>query len=179
LDTPDLLARWNRPETPPVGSVQVASIMFPTDFLGGTIPPFKSGRKRIALPLAPPRHAIEIGVFYSLEDPPTIRTEMNNSGGTFIGHMSLPGGENVVVAAREVPFEAAAIPLAYERGRVGHALSAAPKVGEAIDNCGVVMLLDKPADGQIVTLAEINGITIKRNCRGALHAAAPTIRDVR
>jgi hypothetical protein len=115
LGTPNLLrpARWKRPETPPVGSVQVASIMFPTDFLGGTIPPFESGRKRIALPLAPPRHAIEIGVFYSLEDPSTIRTEMNNAGGTFIGHMSLPSGENVAVAAREVPFEVAAIPLGF------------------------------------------------------------------
>ena len=47
--TPNLLkpARWKRPETPAVGVVQVASIAFPTDFLGGTIPPFKSRRKRI------------------------------------------------------------------------------------------------------------------------------------
>ncbi len=63
LGTPKLppLARWKRPETPSVGVAQVASIMFPTDFLGGTIPPFKSGPKRIAVTLAPPRHAIEVG----------------------------------------------------------------------------------------------------------------------
>jgi hypothetical protein len=166
LGTPNLLkpARWKRPETPSVGVAQVASIMFPTDFLEGSIPPFKSGRKRIALPLGQPRHAIEIGIFYSREDPSTIRTEMNNAGGAFIGHMSLPGGENVVVAAREVPFETTAIPLASEWERVGPALSGAPKVGESIDNCGAVLLLDRPADGQVVTLAEINGITIERNC---------------
>lgn len=166
LGTPELLkpARWKRPETPSVGVAQVASIVFLTDFLGGTIPPFRSGRKRIALPLAPPRHAIEIGVFYSFEDPLTIRTEMNNAGGTFIGHMSLPGGENVAVAAREISFEVEAIPLASEWERVGHALSGAPMVGQAIDNCGAVLLRYRPADGQVVVLAEINGIKIKRNC---------------
>jgi hypothetical protein len=116
------------------------------------------------LPLAPPRHAIEIGVFYSFEDPSTIRTEMNNAGGTFIGDMSLPGGENVAVVAREISFEVAVIPLASEWEQVGHALSGAPKVGQAIANCGAVLLRDRPADGQIVVLAEINGITLKRNC---------------
>ena len=47
LGTPKLPppARWKRPETPSVGVAQVASIMFPTDFLGGTIPPFKSGHQ--------------------------------------------------------------------------------------------------------------------------------------
>ena len=63
LGTPNLLkpARWKRPETPAVGVVQVASIAFPTDFLGGTIPPFKSGRKRITLPLAPPELSLNLG----------------------------------------------------------------------------------------------------------------------
>lgn len=165
LGTPNLLrpVRWKRPETPRVGVAQVAAILFPTDFLGGTIPPFKPAKKRIALPLAPPRHAIEVGVFFSREDPWIIRTEMNKAGGTFIGHMSLPGGENVAIAAREVPFEPAAIPLASEWGRTGHALSGAPEVGEARDNCSAVLLGKKPADEQVVVLAEINGITIKRN----------------
>lgn len=166
LGTPNILppVRWKRPETPSVGVAHVASIMFPTDFLGGTIPPFKSGRKRIALPLAAPGQAIEIGVFYSLEDPSTIRTEINKAGGTFIGHMSLPGGENVAVVARETPFEAQAIPAAAEWARTIRPLSGAPNSGDAIDNCGAVLLRDRPADGQTVLLAEINGIRIKRNC---------------
>ena len=146
------------------GGAQVASILFPTDFLGGTIPPFKSGRKRIALPLAPPRHAIEVGVFYSHAEPSIIRTEMSNSGGTFIGHMNLPGGENVAVAAREVPFEPSAIPLTSAGG--WHALSGAPKVGEVIENCGAA-LHNMPAHGEVVVLVEFNGITVKRTGQGA------------
>jgi hypothetical protein len=166
LGTPKLppLARWKRPETPPTGFAQVASIMFPTGFLCGTIPPFKPGQKRIALPLAPPGHAIEIGIFYSREDPSTVKAGLSSAGGKSIGYMSLPGGEHVIVAAREVPFEAAAIPLAHGLESVGHALSGAPKAGEVIDNCGAVLLLNRPADGEIVTLAEINGVTTKRNC---------------
>ncbi len=109
------------------------------------------------MPLAPPRHAIEIVVFYSRQEPSTIKAGLNNAGVKSISYMSLPGGENVVVAAREVTFEAAAIPLASEWERVGHALSGAPEIGEVIDNCGAVMLRDRPADGQIVALAEING----------------------
>jgi hypothetical protein len=165
LGTPSLLkpARWKRPETPRVGVAQVAAILFPSDFLGGIIPPFKPGKKRIALPLAPPRHAIEVGVFFSREDPWIIRTEMDKASGTFIGHMSLPGGESVAIAAREVSFEPAAIPLASEWARTGHALSGAPEIGEARDNCSAVLMHYRPADGQVIVLAEINGITIKRN----------------
>jgi hypothetical protein len=164
LGTPKLppRARWERPETPSVGVAQVASIMFPTDFLGGNIPPFKSGPKRVPVLLAPPRHAIEVGLFYSRADPPTIRTEINNAEGRCIGYFSLPGGENVAVAARVVPFNAALTPSASKGA--WHALSGAPKDDEVIENCGGVALLHMPADGQIVTLAEINGVTIKRNC---------------
>lgn len=68
----------------------------------------------------------------------------------------------MAVAARVVPFDAALIPSASEG--VGHALSGAPKPGEVIENCGGVLLHHIPANGQIVTLAEINGVTIKRNC---------------
>jgi hypothetical protein len=85
------------------------------------------------------------------------------AGRTPIGYMSLPGGENVGVAAREVPFDSALIPPISEPGRTRHALSGAPRAGEVIDNRGAVLLHHKPADGQIVTLAEINGITIKGN----------------
>ena len=123
LGTPKLLplARWKRPETPSVGVAQVASIMFPTDFLCGTIPPFKSGPQRVAVALAPPRHAIEIGLFYSRADPSTIRTEINNAEGRCcIGYFSLPGGENVAVAARVVPFDNAALIPSASKG-VGHA----------------------------------------------------------
>jgi hypothetical protein len=145
-----------------VGISQVASILFPTDFLGGIIYPFKPGRNRFALPMAPPGHAIEVGTYYSREEPSTIKASLIIAGSTPIGYMSLPGGENVIFAAHVVHFDAALIPSASKG--VGHALSGAPKVGEVIDNCGAVLLHDIPADGQIVILAEINGITIKRNC---------------
>jgi hypothetical protein len=157
--------RWKRPETPSVGTAHVASIMFPTDFLGGTINPFKSlksDQKRFALPLAPSGHAIEVGIFFSFEDLLTIKDRMRNAGGTFISCVALPGGENVAVTARQIPFNPDRIPLASERGRVGWPSSGAPKVGEAIDNCGTI-LFDRPAEGQPALLAEINGITIKRN----------------
>lgn len=106
--------RWKRPTTPAVGAIQVASILFPTDFLRGTIPPFKPGRKRIALPLAAPGHAIEIGIFYSHDEPLVVKTNLSNIGGTTLGYISLSSGENVTIAARGVPFEPTAIPLLYE-----------------------------------------------------------------
>ena len=163
LGTPKLppLARWKRPETPSVGVVQVASIMFPTDFLRGTIPPFKSGLKRLPITLAPPGHAIEVGLFYSRADPPTTRTELENAERSCLDYFSLPSGENVALAWCVIPFDPALIPPPSKG--VGHALSGAPKPGEAIENCGGVAY-SIPPDGQMLTLVEINGATIKRNC---------------
>jgi hypothetical protein len=160
--TPHLppLMRWKRPETPSMGLAQVASILFPTDFLGGSIHPFKPGRKRLALPMAPPHHAIEIGVFYSREEALSIKALLVEARSTPIGYISLPGGENVAVAARQVPFDSANIRPPSQGVR--HALSGAPKPGESIDACGV-LLHHEPANGEIVTLGEINGITIKGN----------------
>lgn len=163
--------RWKRPATPSVGVVQVASILFPTDFLRGRIPPFQPCRKRIALPLAPPGHAIEIGVFYSRDEPSAAKTNLNKAGGTSLGYFSLPDGENVVIAAREVPFKPEAIPQLYEWGRIGYALSGAPEVGTSIDNCGATMLHHKPMDGEIATLAEINGLTIGSESESIINAS--------
>jgi hypothetical protein len=158
--------RWIRPETPSVGAAHVASILFPTDFLDGTIKPFKplnkQDQKRIALPLAPSGHAIEVGVFFSFEDPLTIIVR-SDAGDTCIGYRSLPGGEYVAFAAREVPFNPASILPASDLGRAFQALSGAPKVSEAIDNCSAILLHDNPADGEAAFLVEINGATIKRN----------------
>lgn len=159
--------RWKRPTTPSTGSVQVASILFPTDFLLGRIPPFKTGRKRIAWPLASPHHAIEIGVFYSFDDPLAIRTNLNNAGGTFIGYMNLPNRENVAIAAREVPFDHAIVSGTLELGHTGHALSGAPAIGEVNKNSSALMFHHRPADGEMATLAEINGIRIKRDTEGS------------
>jgi hypothetical protein len=168
LGTAEVLlpVRWKRPLTPSVGVVQVASILFPTDFLRGTIPAFKSGRKRVALLLASPHHAIEIGVFYSFDEPSIIRINLNNAKGKFIGYMSLPNGENVVIAAREVPFDPAIISGTLELGCAGHLLSGAPAVGEVNKNSSALMLHHRPADGEMATLAEINGIPVKRDNQG-------------
>lgn len=163
--------RWKRPTTPPVGAVQVASILFPTDFLLGSIPPFEPGRKRIALPLARSGHAIEIGVFYSRDCPSIIKNDLNNAGTTSLGYMSLPSGEHVVIAAREVPFDPSTIPQLYKWGRIGHALSGALAVGEVINNCGAAMLHHKPANGEVATLAEINGVATRRKSRRLIKAS--------
>jgi hypothetical protein len=53
------------------------------------------GRKRFALRMAPPGHAIEVGAYYSREEPSTIKASLINAGSTPIGYMSLPGGETV------------------------------------------------------------------------------------
>jgi hypothetical protein len=121
----------------------VASILFPSDFLRGAIRAFKPGRTRFALPMAPPRHAIEVGVIYSLEDPPIIAAEMANAGITFLGHFHLPCGENVAVSACEVPFDPALIPPLSALGH-GLPLSGAPEPDKSIGNCGAVMLHAKP-----------------------------------
>jgi hypothetical protein len=154
--------RWKRPKTPPMGAIHVASILFPTDFLCGVIRAFKPGRTRVALPMAPPRHAIEVSVIYSLEEPSNIAAEMTKAGITFLGHFHLPCGGIVAVSACEVPFDPALVPPPSALGR-GFALTGAPASGKSIGNCGAVIVHAKPEDGQSVTLAEINGYTVKRN----------------
>ncbi len=102
---------------------------------------------------------------------------MNNAGGTFIGHMSLPGGENVAVVAREISFEVAAIPLASEWERVGHGLSGAPKVGQAIANCGAVPL--RTTGGRTSCRPRRNQWNYaQKELLRALHAAASAIRNL-
>ncbi len=68
-----------------------------------------------------------------------------------------------MVACREVDFDTAAIPPASEWERTGQALSGAPAAGETMDDCGAVVLRQRPQDGEIIALAEINGIKVTRN----------------
>jgi hypothetical protein len=153
------LARWKRPETPPEGLAQVASINFPTDFLNGAFSAFKSGRTRVAVPIAPPGRAIEVGLFYSRDEPASIRMALDTATGKCLGFFTLSNGENVAVAARVVSYDPALIRSASNDVR-RHPLRGAPRADEVFE-CSGVLHHRYPGDGEPLFLSEFNGIRVK------------------
>lgn len=155
------LARWRRRPTPELGGVHLASILFPTDFLRST-QIAKPTKSKVALPLAAPGHAIEVMVFYANAEPSVAAQALRERGITPFGCMTRLSGENTILAARQVPFEAELIPDMKSIMGQMNSLLGAPALGEKKSGLHAVLMHKKPANGEVILLAEINGLTVGR-----------------
>lgn len=155
------LTRWRRPSTPEVGAVHLASILFPTDFLRSTTIA-KPTKLKVALPLAPPGHAIEVMLLYANVEPSVAENLLRNRGIAAFGFMTLLCGEIAILAARQVPFEAEFIPDLKSIAGQMRPLLGAPALDEKMSGLHAVLMHKKPADGDVIHLTEINGFTVGR-----------------
>lgn len=155
------IARWRRPPTPEFGAVHLASVLFPTDFLRSkTIA--QPTKLKFAMPLAPPGHAIEVMLFYANVEPSLAEKLLRDRKITAFSYMTLLCGEIAILAARQVPFEAEFIPDLRKVAGQMRPLLGAPALGEKMSGLHAVLMHKKPADGEAIHLAEINGFAVGR-----------------
>jgi hypothetical protein len=154
------LARWSRPVPPLHGATQVASILFPTDFLRTPLPPPPPGKTKFALPIAPPGSALEVGLFYSRSVPQELEALFIGKGLTPLFFVPANAGQFVSVTARHVAFDPNSIP---KFPLTAVPLGDGPHPGQTIDTASAIMLRDMPKDGGVVHLAEVTGLKVTRS----------------
>lgn len=168
-----MLARWTRSATPTDGYVQVASLVFPTDFLRGAIQhPPEPGKRKFAIPMAPPGAAIEVGLYYTRRATTDIESDFVGRGVTPLVWWELDDDEKVVLAAKQTPFNPELVPD-FNNGNI-QPLSGAPGGGESTDNLSAVLLFDAPTDRRPILLAEVNGLMVV-NSSGTLGTSGTLI----
>ena len=150
--------RWARPLTPQIGTVLVASIAFPTDFLKGEVLLSGKSRRRYSFKIAPAGQAFVISIFYSSEDPTALEERFIATGADPLIWMKLPSAEYASIVAKYAPFDPKFVPVAKPGSP--HKLSGAPKTGETIEDAHAILFSEKPSNGAPIYLAEVNGLAV-------------------
>lgn len=156
--------KWTRPETPIVGAVHVASIVFPSDFLVQAKRPEGTYRKPLIIfGDVPPGKAFEFGFFYSREGIDDLRDRFLSVGKPLCSS-KLADGTTVSLVSRVIDFDRSALPPPVQlTAAPGHIL---PK--EAADphfeQKGLTAhFWNQPEDGKALMMYEIGGISLRRN----------------
>ena len=157
------IVKWRRSSTPETGVVHVLSLLFPTDFLRLYRKPLRLNKPVFYIEPAPEGHAIEFGFFYSKEGPETLEEKLLSIG-TPMFNTCLLNGEFVSMISREIPFGPENMPPFPNRTSDVEPLSkdALPGPGENIQNLSA-MLFDRPKDGGILSIVQVDGLTISRD----------------
>lgn len=155
--------RWRRPPTPDRGAALALSIFFPSDYLRG--PALKGAPKKpiFVIESAPAGHAIEIGLFYSREDPEQVRAKLQRIG-TPLTRSGLPNGDSIWLVARSMPF---VLPKEIRQSekwiRKIHPIGRDWGLEPGDRHSGLTGIFhNEPKDGQVLQLLEIGGITVSR-----------------
>ena len=151
--------RWRRPSTPETGAVHVASILFPTDALVGTVDIPNDGKVKFGIPLAPVGQVAEAALFFSREAPASLESKFIQLGGTPLIYMDLLRGEFVSVVVRHASFP----DLPQEFAKLGSGrpipLSGTPKPGETVSGRALA-ICDIPAAGSPFYLVEAGPVSV-------------------
>lgn len=149
-----LLVKWNRPETPEYGTLLLATIIMPTDFLRafGDVP----NRRMIWFEPPPSGMAIKAGLFLSQERVEKIEASVPD-GTCPVVYTHLPNGETVSLMARAVPFDTADFMKRYS-GRRGSATFFTSNQDVGGDTLRVFYLND-PTDDGFLQIIDVAGVT--------------------
>lgn len=158
--SPPPVMRWTRPTPPAVGALQVASILFPSDYLAEKLGrPQGDGKLKFAFPLPPPGHVIELGLFTHLQHPDQLEDALIRTGGTPISYHDLADGEFASLVARQTVIDPWKPFFKKPDHVTSRALGGAPAPGKTVQ--GRAMLIsDAPKDGGAFVLAEAGTVTV-------------------
>jgi hypothetical protein len=157
------LVKWKRSPTPDIGAVHVASIIFPTEFLKLPEPQATQKKPLIIFGAAPLEKAVEIGFFYSREDPATLEPKLLQIGRPIVC-TTLDNGEMITVVAREADFDRAVLPSQDKLDKSpGNILSKHVHAIESEMTNLTGMFWNAPGDGKTLMLIEVGGISLRRN----------------
>lgn len=153
--------RWQRRPTPTSGTIHIASIFFPTEYLMSAPQPLPNGKIKFALPRAPKGMATEAGIFLSKEHPNELEQKFMAVGGTPLAYCDFPGDEfmSLVVSHSACP----PLPdIPKEDSARFRLLDGAPDVGDVIQG-RAILCSDVPRDGSAFLLAEVGPLTVSRS----------------
>jgi hypothetical protein len=158
-----VLEHWQRPATPKRGAIHVFSLLFPTDFFTGPKLTGSPGKLLTLFSAAPAGHALEFGLFYSLEDPKLLSERLAKVGTPLLS-VSLPGGEHVSIVVRNQKFDGK--PLREERRissgvrPLGGTLDSLAK-GQTLLDLTALVALSCTSEARI--FAELSGVSLTKN----------------
>ncbi|WP_201832843.1 hypothetical protein [Microvirga zambiensis] len=156
--------KWRRRPTPPVGVVPVVSILFPSQFLTGDEPKGAPTKPLIVFEAIEAAGAINISFFYAMEAPDQVEKILIDAGWKPFFYSILNSGEVVATAARvEAAFNPQAVPSSDQLARSGVEFLRRDAVKPQADLADLrAMIWDGPRDGEVLTLIEVHGITLKQ-----------------
>lgn len=154
--------RWTRPQASRCQFVQIARVLFPTDYLG-RLPKLESDQKlKIAFPRAPAGSALEVSVFCSVGNPDEYEADVIGAGFTPVTYYPLGGEEYASIVARHVRLES---DFKKDIEKLGsspaHPLLGAPARGQTIENARGILIGGKPENGEALCLTEIGPLRVK------------------
>lgn len=151
--------RWTRPLTPETGAVHLASIFFPTDYLGLAPQPVNDGKPKFALTAAPAGHAVEAALFISRQGADSLEQLFIRSGAVPLICTDLPNGEFVSFVVRQTPFPDLSEALNKLRTLQPIPLSGAPTPGETLEG-RAILVGDVPQKGEAFRLIEAGPVKV-------------------
>ena len=154
--------RWKRADTPEIGALHIASIVFPTDGLMTAPEPPPSGKVRFQLPAAPPGWGIEVGLFLSKVMPQTLEESFLRLGTTPIGFTDFPNNDYLSIAVRKRRLPRSVEFIASLNKKQHSWLSGAPDKGSSIEG-RVVAIGRVPTNGEAFYLTEYGPVTVTRS----------------
>jgi len=167
-DSPKPL-RWIRPKPVNDSVVQVAKVLFPTDYLKGSVADERENYKRetdskrkwrFSLPIAKEGEAVEVSLFYSIKKPNDIEDVFIRKGFTPMFYIDLPNGEIVSVVGRNVAFDPKSLPNPNKNPSIKE-LDGMKQINDYEENLHITLFGD-PKDGEVFQLIEIDGPAIIR-----------------
>lgn len=154
--------RWKRPDPDPNQVCLVASVTFPTEYLGIEFQARKLGGRKLAFPLPAVGHGFELSIFNHSRKSPSLESSFLAKGLTPFISIGLASGEIFSIAGRNVEFPFTREQLfPQSQGSISWFGQPIP-IGDQVSRASAIMVHDFPKDGEPILLAEINGFSIKR-----------------
>lgn len=153
--------RWKRTPPPSNGATQIASIIFPSDYLQTPAEHISARSKlKFALPMPPFGHAIEVGIFTTLLSPLPLEENFLRLGFTPMVCFELANSEAAILAARQTDLARwGSIVQPPTDGRPTP-LNGMPEKGEQVE-ARCLVFSAPPEEGGIFLIAELGAVTFR------------------
>lgn len=154
--------KWRKPNTPTVGTAQVATLIFPVDYLRNAAPAMTPKKPAIVFTADAPGNAVELGLFYSRESEETLLPKLASIGQPLF-HTVLQNGEMVHVIARIRAFDPNVLPNSDKLNAGGLTLLSSKMLANPqTEVTGLnAVFWNAPKDGESFQMLEIGGVSLR------------------
>ena len=155
--------RWKRPY--PLGNhiCMIASISFPSAFLGNVVTKKKLSGRKLAFPLPAEGKALELALLSHRLNAADIEQALISKLYTPVICIALVSGENISIVCRYVEFPMSVNEMFSLDRAQSNWMGEPIEIGQSMENSHAIVIREYPKDGEPLLLAEINGFTLTRN----------------